>query len=131
MKINKKTDLAIQILLYLRNNNIIEPTYTSANLVSEQLGISYNHLRKIIVDLNSIGFINTKLGKNGGITLSQTYDRVSLKTLLVAMEEFELNKNVINCNTCNITTSCKFDHITHLALVNFYNTYEHLNLNDL
>lgn len=131
MKLNKKTDVAIQVLLYLRNNNKIEPNYCSAHTMSNELDVSYNNIRKIISSLNELQITTSKLGQTGGISLSENYNDISIMDVLVEFEEFDPFNSQINCSICNITTSCSFDHITKRALINFFHTYKLVYLNDL
>lgn len=131
MKINKKTDIAIRVLLHLRNNKYIGDNIYSAHLISTELDVSYNNIRKIISTLNDLGFTKSKLGQNGGVSLQANYNQVSIRGLLMTFEEFEEDNSKINCTTCKITTSCNFDHITKIALLNFFNTYTHVYLDDL
>lgn len=131
MKLSKKTDIAIRVLLYLRNNNHIEEQYYSAHQISSDLDVSYNNIRKIISILNELGFTQSKLGQNGGVALAASYNKVSIKSLLIKFEEYDSNQSRINCSTCNITTSCNFDHLTKIALTNFFQTYNNVYLDDL
>lgn len=131
MKLSKRSDIAIQILLYLRNNKYINVNFKSAQEMSSDLNLSYNNIRKILSILNDLGYIHSKLGQNGGIALTPTYNQISIKFLLLELEEFEANKSKINCEVCNITPSCKFVNITRFALMNFFNTYTNVYLDDL
>lgn len=131
MKLSKKSDIAIQVLLYLRNHNYIDDNYFSAHQISEDLEVSYNNIRKIFSSLNELGFTHSKLGQNGGVALTSDYNQVSIKLLLMEFEEFNTKEARINCDICNITPSCSFIHITRAALMNFFNTYEHVYLDDL
>lgn len=131
MKISKKSDVAIRVLLFLRNKNYIEDNFYSAHLISSELDVSYNNIRKIFSSLNELGFTKSKLGQNGGVTLKRDYNKISIKKLLIEFEEFDSNQSRINCDTCNLTPTCQFDHITKLALINFFNTYQDVYLDDL
>ncbi|WOO87295.1 Rrf2 family transcriptional regulator [Mollicutes bacterium LVI A0039] len=131
MKISKKSDIAIRVLLYLRNQNYIEPQFVSAHKISSDLDVSYNNIRKIFSILNDLGFTKSKLGQNGGVALAADYNQVSIKALLVVFEEFDSKQSRINCDTCHITPTCRFEHITMQALGNFFNTYQSIFLDDL
>lgn len=131
MKLSKKSDIAIQVLLYLRNNNYVGDSYYSAHQISSELNVSYNNIRKIFGSLNELGFTKSKLGQNGGVALANDYNSVSIKLLLIEFEEFNGNNAKINCAICNITPSCSFVHITRKALYNFFNTFETVFLDDL
>lgn len=131
MKLSKRSDIAIQVLLYLRNHNYIGENYFSAHQISADLDVSYNNIRKIFSTLNEMEMTHSKLGQNGGVALTATYNQVSIKRLLVEFEEFGQSGSRINCEICNITPSCSFIHITRTALTNFFNTFEDVYLDDL
>ncbi len=131
MKLSKRTDIAIRVLLYLRNNKYIAENYISAHQISTDLEVSYNNIRKIISSLNDLGFTMSKLGQNGGVSLTADYNQVSIMQVISFFEEFEKNKSKIDCNACNITSSCNFDNITKLATFNFFKTYKNVYLDDL
>lgn len=131
MKLSKKTDIAIQVLLYLRNHDYVNDKYFSAHQLSTDLDVSYNNIRKIFSTLSELGFTQSKLGQNGGVSLTRDYNSISIKVLLMEFEEFNNKDQRINCDICNITPSCNFIHITQIALTNFFNTYEQVYLDDL
>ncbi len=131
MKLSKRTDNAIRVLLYLRNNSYIEENYISGHQISTDLEVSYNNIRKIISALNDLGFTTSRLGQNGGVSLHTNYNQVSLMKAISFFEEYEKDKSKLSCNTCNITSSCNFDNITKLATFNFFKTYKNVFLDDL
>lgn len=89
MKLSKRTDIAIRVLLYLRNNKYIAENYISAHQISTDLEVSYNNIRKIISSLNDLEFTMSKLGQNGGVSLTTDYNQVSLMKAISFFEEFE------------------------------------------
>lgn len=131
MKISKKTDIAIRVLLYLRNNHYVSPNFVSAHLISSELDVSYNNIRKIFSTLSELGFTESRLGQNGGVSLSRDYQQISIMKLLIVFEEFDVNDSRINCATCNIKTSCSFDNLTSQALLNFFMTYKDIYLDNI
>lgn len=131
MKISKKTDISIRILLYLRNENKIVPNYISANQIAAHLDISYNHIRKIISDLNELGLIDSKLGKSGGIALCHEYNIIPIKELLLKMEDYVASSTRIDCSTCNYNSECHFDSLVNRGLLSFFDTFANTYLDDL
>ncbi len=131
MKLSKRTDSAIRILLYLRNNKYIDEHYISAHQISDDLEISYNNIRKIVSSLGELGFTTSRLGQNGGVALTKDYNQVSLMPVISLFEQHDKISSQLACSTCNITTSCNFDNITKLATYNFFKTYKHVYLDDL
>lgn len=127
MKINKKTDLAIRILKYLNTQK--ENSYISGNLISQELDISYNHLRRIVPLLNELGYTISKQGKDGGICLSKQAYTIPLESLLL---KTELVDGCINdCTGCVFNKKCTFEKHTKQAVTLFCNYFEDIYLNDL
>lgn len=127
MKINKKTDLAIRILKYLNSKN--DNNYISGNLISQELGISYNHLRRIVPLLNELGYTTSKQGKDGGICLSESAQDISLETLLL---KTELADGCINdCENCVFNKNCTFEKHTRNAVLLFCSYFKDVYLKDL
>lgn len=127
MKISKKTDLAIRILKYLVDKQSLD--FISANIIARDLNISYNHLRRIIPLLNQLGFIESKLGKDGGIKLKQKSFSIPLSTLIKITE---VNDTCINdCTNCIFNRNCHFEEHTNNALNLFCEYFDHIYLSDL
>lgn len=131
MKLSKKSDTAIQVLLYLRNNNYKYSNYYSTHQISKDLNVSYSNIRKILIKLNDLGIIDSKLGQSGGVSLAENYNTISIKTLLLNFEDVAIGQSKFNCEQCSITPSCRFLKQLALANENFFNTFEHIYLDNL
>ncbi len=131
MKISKKTDIAIKILLHMRNYQIVTPTYVSAHKIALELNVSYNHIRKIISDLNDLGFIDSRLGKNGGIALATDYNSISFEKLLLKLEEHQPVTTKVECNACMYITKCSFDTFINRGLDQFFASFSEVYLDDI
>lgn len=127
MKVNKKTDLAIRILKYLVAHNNQE--FIAGSIIADELSISYNHLRRIAPLLNRLGFIESKMGKEGGMRLSKNAMAIPLRYL---MQATELSSDCINdCATCPFNDNCRFEKHTKLALQAFCDYFANIYLNEL
>ncbi len=127
MKVNKKTDLAIRILKYLIDKPKDE--YISGNVISNDLNISYNHLRRITPLLNELGFTENRYGKDGGVRLSSNASKIPIETLLL---KTELNDGCINdCEKCIFRNNCTFERHTKNALLKFCNYFNNVYIQDL
>lgn len=127
MKVNKKTDLAIRILKYLIENETDD--FTSGNTISQQLNISYNHLRRIVPVLNEVGFTVSKHGKDGGIKLTSNATTISIEQLLL---KTEITEGCINdCETCVFNRTCTFEKHSKQAALLFCSYFKEIYLQDL
>ena len=82
MQINRSTNYAIQMLLYLSKANRM---VTSSRL-SAAIGISYRYLLQISAKLKTAGFIQVAHGPSGGLKLSKAPEEISLYDIILSME---------------------------------------------
>ncbi len=104
MKLTKSMDYATRVLIVLgRGNTAKMPD------LAEKLGIPYNHLVKIVQNLNRAGFLQTQTGRNGGIRLAKSPADISLKDILWATEGPVLLSECLSGgrDTCILNGHCK------------------------
>ena len=82
MQINRSTNYAIQMLLYLSKANRM---VTSSRL-SAAIGISYRYLLQISAKLKAAGFIRAAHGPSGGLKLDKAPEEISLYDIILSME---------------------------------------------
>lgn len=82
MQINRSTNYAIQMLLYLSKANRM---VTSSRL-SAAIGISYRYLLQISAKLKTAGFIQVAHGSTGGLKLAKAPEEISLYDIILSME---------------------------------------------
>ncbi|WAW15370.1 RrF2 family transcriptional regulator [Peptostreptococcus equinus] len=88
MKLNKTTDYAVRILIYLTKNDGI---ITSKEL-SENTNVSFNYTRKILRKLSENKIISIKRGMSGGVYLKENPEYISLFDVINTMEAtFKIN----------------------------------------
>ncbi|MFC6668901.1 Rrf2 family transcriptional regulator [Marinobacterium aestuariivivens] len=103
MQLNKQTDYAVRVLIFL--GSAPDDRRCTVSEMSETLGISANNLAKIVNRFANHGLITTIRGRNGGL-------RINPETLdyplgeLVAM--FEPDCELADCThaECNMTEQC-------------------------
>ncbi len=79
MQINKFSDFSLRVLIHLA----AEPDKTlSTREIANRQGISFNHLAKVSQWLVSEGYVTATRGRNGGMTLAQPANTVSVGALL-------------------------------------------------
>ena len=93
MKIfRKETDYAARILLYLAMRGGNE--YVSATMLSKELGLPINFLRRICSALSKATILETHEGKNGGVKLVKHPAKI---TVLQLIELFDGKTELADC----------------------------------
>jgi Rrf2 family protein len=82
MQLNRSTDYAIQMLVYLAKNG---QTLSSTKLAAS-LGISHRYLLQISSKLRAAGFILAVHGPSGGLKIFKNPDEISLYDVILSME---------------------------------------------
>ncbi len=130
MQLTKFTDYSLRCLMYLaaQKGNLV-----SVKIISEYYNISYEHLTKVVHKLSVLGYIESKKGKNGGITLALNPEQLLLGDLV---KKLEPNMNFAECfdpktNTCKIIVSCQLKHYLYEAQQAFLKTLNKYTLANL
>lgn len=127
MQLNKFTDYALRILMYVAQ--VREQPYTISEL-AEQLQVSENHAVKIVHFMSKQNWIITTRGKGGGIRLNpETLD----KPLGIIVRILQSDQKIVECNTppCVLRTHCGLKGILNQALNQFYQHLDQSNLRDV
>ena len=82
MRLNKSTDYAIQMLLYLAKAG---KTVSSSKLAAA-IGVSHRYLLQISAKLRAAGFIRAAHGPSGGLKLDKAPEEISLYDIILSME---------------------------------------------
>ena len=82
MQLNRSTDYAIQMLLYLAK---VGKTVSSSKLAAA-IGVSHRYLLQISTKLRAAGFIRAAHGPSGGLVLIKHPDEISLYDVIISME---------------------------------------------
>jgi Rrf2 family transcriptional regulator, nitric oxide-sensitive transcriptional repressor len=105
MQLSKFTDYAFRALMYLGRNNKENLTI---DRLSENLDIPVHHLKKIINKLAKTEYLTSIKGRNGGLKLGLTPDKINLGEVLKLTE---VNLNLVECmnntSTCPLICDCK------------------------
>ncbi|HKL52469.1 MAG TPA: Rrf2 family transcriptional regulator [Wenzhouxiangellaceae bacterium] len=105
MRLTQYTDFSIRVLIYLGLNPDRRCTIQE---ISEDYGISRNHLMKVVQQLASEGFVVSARGSGGGLTLSRAPDRINLADVVAEMEpDFAMVECFRENNQCVITPACR------------------------
>lgn len=82
MQLNRSTDYAIQMLLYLAKAG---KTVSSSKLAAA-IGVSHRYLLQISAKLRAAGFIQAAHGPSGGLNLDKAPEKISLYDIILSME---------------------------------------------
>ena len=82
MQLNRSTDYAIQMLVYLAKNG---QTLSSTKLAAS-LGISHRYLLQISSKLRAVGFIVAVHGPSGRLKIFKNPEEISLYDVILSME---------------------------------------------
>ena len=82
MQLNRSTDYAIQMLVYLAKAG---KTVSSSKLAAA-IGVSHRYLLQISAKLRAAGFIRAAHGPSGGLKLAKAPEEISLYDIILSME---------------------------------------------
>lgn len=130
MNISKFSDYSFRILIFLGNNQ--GQMYTVDDL-STTLDLSSHHLKKIVHKLSKFGYVSSIKGRNGGIRLGITPDKINLGSVFKDMED---NLDIVECfsqekNKCNFNGYCKLKPVLYDATNLFIETLSKYTLADI
>ena len=76
MRLTKHTDFSLRVLIYLS----LQPTGKLVNNteIAQHFEIPKNHLIKVVHKLSKLGYIHTKRGRSGGITLAKSPEKIKI-----------------------------------------------------
>lgn len=106
MRITKRTNIAIRLLMFCASNN--DRLVTKAE-IAERCNTSESHLAQIINRLAQLGFLHTQRGRTGGVRLGRPMAEITVGDVF---RQLEANTPVAECfadvdNTCPLTDACR------------------------
>ncbi len=127
MQLNKFTDYALRILLYIAQPR--DMPYTIAE-IAEDLHVPKNHLVKIVHFMGQHDWIITTRGKGGGIRLNPQALNSQLSEIVRILQG---DHQIVECNTppCVLRSKCGLKGILDQALEQFYISLNQYTLNDV
>lgn len=108
IKLSQTGDDALKALCYIAD---MHPKVVQIKEIVTSQGMSESCLRLIIADLNRAGIIQSKQGRNGGLTLGKSASKISLYDIFLAVGEeigiTDCTKNIYcekkeNCYTTDV-----------------------------
>lgn len=124
MQLNKFTDYALRILMYISKPR--DTPYTIAELATN-LQVSQNHLVKIVHFMSKRDWITTIRGKGGGLYLNTQTLELRLSEIVRILQG---NQPIIDCQNppCVLLSSCDLKGILNQAREQFYQSLDQYTL---
>lgn len=124
MQLNKFTDYALRILVYISKPR--DTPYTIAEL-AKNLEVSQNHLVKIVHFMSKRDWITTIRGKGGGMYLNTSTLQLKLSEIVRTLQG---DQHIVECNNppCVLRPNCQLKGILDQALEQFYQSLEQYSL---
>lgn len=120
MRLTQRTDYTLRVLMYCAacEGRAKLPTVSE---IAEAHGISRSHLMKIVMDLASLGWLETTRGRGGGLRLLRAPASLSLGEIV---RQTETDMDMVECfdkhlNTCRLDGFCRLKGIVKKASRDF------------
>lgn len=130
MRLTLRTNLAARVLMYCGVNT--DQTVRSSE-IAEATNASGNHLSQVIHKLQQFGYVETRRGRGGGLSLARAPEAISIGALF---RDFEADVPFTECfdpanNNCPLVDSCRLHSYIQKALDAFYTELDSVTLRDL
>jgi Rrf2 family protein len=102
LTVSKKSQYGLRAMVLLAKN-YENGKVLSTKLISEQEGIPFDFLEKIVSKLEKAKLIKGKKGVQGGYILSKKPNQISAKDIVFVLEE---NKKPVDCSLCGKQGAC-------------------------
>ncbi|WP_373090100.1 Rrf2 family transcriptional regulator [Sneathiella sp.] len=106
MRLAAFTDFGLRVMMRLADK---PETILTTREIAEEFQISYHHLAKVVQDLVRGGYLQTKHGAGGGISLANPPHKVTLGEVIRYLEQ---RHALVECfrqdgGNCLLTPSCR------------------------
>ena len=120
MRLSLFTDNSLKVLMYVATHTEQRCT---RNEIADYFDLSVEHLRKVIHQLNLLGYLNTYSGRNGGIELATRAENINLGKII---RNTEKQIAMFDCEgqSCRLLPSCSLNNVLHQAQQAFFNELE-------
>ncbi len=130
MQLSKFSDYSLRVLIYLAGQ---PDKLSTIDEISARYEISKEHLRKIVHNLVQSGWVESKRGRSGGLSLASTPVDISIGKVIRSTEE---NLAIVECfnadtHTCQISGVCRLSGMLEEALQAFLSVLDKYTLDDI
>lgn len=128
MHLTTHTDYALRLLIYLQAR---PEASASVREVADAYGISAHHLAKVAQSLTALGWVDSRRGRGGGLTLSPGTRSLKVGQIVRAIEPDALVECHGQHSTCPIEPACRLKGVLYEAREAFYEALDRYTLEDL
>jgi Rrf2 family nitric oxide-sensitive transcriptional repressor len=130
MKILSFTDFALRSLMWLARS---KDRHLNTEQLSSDLGISRNHLQKVVQALAEANFVVTLRGAKGGVALARPPEQIVIGEVVRWCER---DQPMVDCfredgGSCTLRLDCRLQGALYGAQHAFYQHLDKLTLADL
>lgn len=131
MRLTRHTDNALRALIYLALHTGDAPARIAD--IARRMGMSEDHLAKVIARLAPLGYVETLRGRVGGVRLARAPEHIVIGDVVRATED---NLTLVECfdpetNRCPIAPACALAPALDEALNAFFAVLDRYSLADL
>ena len=131
MRLTRHSDNALRALIYLGIHEAEKPARITD--IARRMGMSEDHLAKVIARLAQLGYVETLRGREGGVRLAKAAELIVVGEVIRATED---NLNLVECfdpstNQCPIAPACALAPALDEALTAFFTVLDRYTLADL
>lgn len=131
MRLTRHTDNALRALIFLAIHTDTAPARISD--IARRMGMSEDHLAKVIARLAPLGYVETIRGRIGGVRLARPASEIVVGDIVRATED---NLTLVECfdpetNRCPIAPACALAPALDEALTAFFAVLDRYTLADL
>ena len=129
MRLSLHTDYALRTLMFLAARD----GHHSITEIARQYGISRNHLMKVAQRLAASGYVNSVLGRGGGLKLARPAGELNVGTIVRNLED---TGNFVECfnaesNQCVVTPVCGLSRVLAGGMKAFMSHLDQFSIADL
>ncbi len=130
MRITKRTNIAIRLLMYCAAN---PGRLVTKSEIADCCNVSENHLAQVINQLSQLNFLRTQRGRKGGMSLAIGADQIRIGEVF---RHVEGTLPLAECfadadNTCPLTKACRLKVALSDAAQAFYASLDEITLDSL
>lgn len=128
MRLNRKTDYCLRVLIYLQLN----PGKSRIQDIADSYGISKNHLSVAVNKLSELNLILSTQGPKGGIEFNPTAAETNIADVITKIEAFD----IVDCfevegKSCSLNPRCKLKKMLSNATDSFISELKTYKIKDL
>ncbi|MGD8742452.1 MAG: Rrf2 family transcriptional regulator [Granulosicoccaceae bacterium] len=130
MQLTRHTDYALRLIMYLAAN---PDKVITVSEVADYYKVSRNHLVKVVQGLTEHGYVTTTRGKQGGMQLARSPDKIPIGAVVRHMENhFEIVECLgNNPQACPIDNTCRLKGLFQQAGKDFLARLDSVTLADM